>query len=75
MTFIVLYFIVTYKTGMPQLKVHSFITPALDGSEWSTSRPWRQDKSPGTPTVWGYVAPSVGVDIYENGNFIAPAGI
>jgi hypothetical protein len=41
-------------------QLHTFLTSALDGSEWSASHPSR--KEPGTHWIGGWVGPRVGLD-------------
>jgi hypothetical protein len=46
----------------------SFLTSALDGGEWSASRPCRftsNERAPGNYWIWGWVGPRVGLDAVE----------
>jgi len=45
--------------------VHAFLTLALDGGEWSASRPGRfilRGKTPGTHCIGDWVDPGAGLD-------------
>jgi hypothetical protein len=47
----------------------SFLTSALDGDEWSASRPSRfipVEVAVGTNLVWGWLVPRAGLDAVEN---------
>jgi hypothetical protein len=46
----------------------SFLTTALDGGEWSASRPGRftpEERTPGTHWIGGWVGPRVGLDAVD----------
>jgi hypothetical protein len=43
-----------------EVQLHSFLTSALDGGEWSASRPGRfkpKERAPGTHWIGGWVGP------------------
>jgi hypothetical protein len=49
-------------------RVHAFLTSALDGGEWSASRPccFTPGKTaPGTHCIGGWVGPKAGLDVME----------
>jgi hypothetical protein len=52
-------------SGEVEAYLHSLLTSALDGDEWSALRPGRSvpwDKSPRTQRIGGWVGPRVGLD-------------
>jgi hypothetical protein len=57
--------------GGMEVYLHAFLTSALDGGEWSASRPGRfipKVRTPGTSWVGGCVGPRTGLDpVYGNG--------
>jgi hypothetical protein len=50
-----------------------FLTSALVGGEWSTSRPGRF--TPGTHWIGGWVDPRAGLDDMEKTKFLTPPGL
>jgi hypothetical protein len=53
------------------VEIHIFLTSALDGGEWSASRPCRF--TPGTHFIGGWVDPKAGVyDMEKWKNFTLP---
>jgi hypothetical protein len=51
--------------GSVEVYLHSFLTLALDGGEWSASRPGRftpGEKAPGTRWIGGWVGPRASLD-------------
>jgi hypothetical protein len=58
--------------------VHIFLTLALVGGEWSTSRPGRftiGERSPGTHWIGGWVNPRAGLDDVEKRKLFTLAGL
>jgi hypothetical protein len=59
--------------------LHSFLTLALDGREWSLSDPGHitpmQRKGPYTHWMGGWVGPRAGVDGFGKGKSLGPTGI
>jgi hypothetical protein len=55
---------------------YSFTTSALDGGEWSPSRPGRSftpgERTPGTHCTGGWVGPRVGLDTEDGGKILYP---
>jgi hypothetical protein len=55
---------------------YSFSTSALDGGEWSTSRPGRAftsgERIPGTHCTGGWVGPRSGLDTEARGKILCP---
>jgi hypothetical protein len=49
---------------------YSFSTSALDGGEWSASRPW--GRTPGTHWTGGWVGPRAGLDTEAAGKILCP---
>jgi hypothetical protein len=50
------------------IQIHIFLTSALDGGEWSASRPFRftpGKRAPGTHWIGGWVGPTAGLDNVE----------
>jgi hypothetical protein len=48
-----------------EVQLHAFLTSAVDGSEWSASRPGRftlRERTPDTHWIGGYVGPRAGLD-------------
>jgi hypothetical protein len=48
-----------------EVSLHAFLTLALDGGEWSASRPGRftrRERAPGTHWIGGLVGPRAGLD-------------
>jgi hypothetical protein len=51
--------------GMVEVYLHAFLTSALDGGEWSASRPGcftGGERAPGTHWIEGLVGPRAGLD-------------
>jgi hypothetical protein len=49
----------------PTIHLHEFLTSALDGGEWSASRPGHftpRERAPGTHGIGGWVGPRAGPD-------------
>jgi hypothetical protein len=47
-----------------EVQIHAFLTSALDGGEWSASRPGRftsGETNPGTYSIWGWVGLEAGL--------------
>jgi hypothetical protein len=55
---------------------YSFLTSALDGGEWSASRPGRAftpgERTPGAHWTGGWVDPRAGLDIEARGKILCP---
>jgi hypothetical protein len=55
---------------------YSFLTSALDGGEWSASRPGRAftpgERTPGTHCTGGWVGPRAGLDTEARGKILCP---
>jgi hypothetical protein len=50
-----------------ELELHAFLISALDGGEWSDSRPARYttgERAPGTRWIGGWIAPRAGLDAW-----------
>jgi hypothetical protein len=48
-----------------EVQLHAFLTSALDGVEWSASRPGRftpKERTPATHWIGGWVGPRAGLD-------------
>jgi len=60
--------------GGVEVQLHSFLTSALDGGEWSTSRPSRfiPGKEPPFPSIEGWVGPRVSLDVMEKREISRP---
>jgi hypothetical protein len=59
------------------VQLHAFLTSALDGGEWSTSRLGSftpKEKSPGCHWITGWVGPRAGLDTVVKGNILNPGG-
>jgi hypothetical protein len=57
---------------------HIFLTLALVGGEWSTSRPYRftpRETAPGTQWIGGWVAPRASLDDVEKKKFLTLPGL
>jgi hypothetical protein len=55
--------------------IHIFLTSALVGGEWSTSRPCRftpGERALGTHLIGGWVGPRAGLDDVEKRKFLTP---
>jgi hypothetical protein len=56
---------------------YSFSTSALDGGEWSASRPGRAftpgERTPGTHRTGGWVGPIAGLDTEARGKILCPS--
>jgi hypothetical protein len=65
-----------YRGGV-QLWLHSFLTSALDGREWVTSRlgHCNPGKNPGTHLTGGGVGPTAGLHVLENSKSVAASKI
>jgi hypothetical protein len=64
--------------GVVEVELQSFLTSALDGDEWSVSRPDRftpGEKAPDTHWLGGWVETRAGLDAEDKKNLSAPAGI
>jgi hypothetical protein len=60
------------RMGEVEVQFHPFLTSALDGGEWSYSRPGRftsRVRVPGSHWVVGFVGPRVGLDAVTFFNF------
>jgi hypothetical protein len=55
-----------------EVDLHAFFTSALDGGEWSVSRPGRftYRGAPGTHWIGGWVGPRAGLDMASKRNLI-----
>jgi hypothetical protein len=62
--------------GERRYSTYSFSTSALDGCEWSPSRPTRTlapgERTPGTQCTGGWVGPRVGLDTKARGKILSP---
>jgi hypothetical protein len=62
--------------GEKRYSSYSFSTSALDGGEWSASRPGRAftpgESIPGTHCTGGWVGPRAGLDTEDRGKIICP---
>jgi hypothetical protein len=64
--------------GGMDVQIHIFLTSALVGSEWSTSRPGRfnpGERVPGTHWIGGWVGPRTGLDEVEKRKFLTLPGL
>jgi hypothetical protein len=59
--------------GEVDVDIHIFLTSALAGGEWSTSRPGRF--TPGTHGIGGWVDPRAGKDDVEKRQFLTLLGL
>jgi hypothetical protein len=58
--------------------IHIFLTSALVGGDWSTSRPGRffpGERAPGTHWIGGWVDLRAGLDDLEKRRFLTPPGL
>jgi hypothetical protein len=64
------------RLGGEEYSSYSFSTSALDGGEWSASRPCRAftpgESTPGTHFTGGWVGPRAGLDSEARGKIICP---
>jgi hypothetical protein len=54
------------RCGGPEVYLHALLTSALDGGEWSESRPDRfipRERVPGTHWIGGWLGPRAGLDV------------
>jgi hypothetical protein len=62
--------------GERRYSSYSFLTSALDGGEWSASRPGRAitpgERTPGTHCTGGWVGPRAGLDTEATGKILCP---
>jgi hypothetical protein len=62
--------------GERRYSSYSFLTSALDGGEWSASRPGRAftpgERTPGTHWRGGWVGPRAGLDTEARGKILCP---
>jgi hypothetical protein len=62
--------------GERRYNSYSFTTSALDGGEWSASRPGRAfspgERTPGTHWTAGWVGPRAGLDTEDRGKTLCP---
>jgi hypothetical protein len=62
--------------GERRYSSYSFSTLALDGGEWSASRPGRAftpgERTPGTHWTGGWVGPTAGLDTEAGGKILCP---
>jgi hypothetical protein len=64
--------------GGVDVQVHIFLTSALDGREWSASRPGRFTPwviAPDTHWIGGWVDPRAGLDNVEKRKFLTLPGL
>jgi hypothetical protein len=64
--------------GGADIEIHSFLTSALVGGEWSASRPGRftpGERACGTHWIGGWVEPKVGMDDVERRKFLTLPGL
>jgi hypothetical protein len=65
--------------GERRYSSYSFSTSALDGGEWSASRPGRAftpgERAPGTHWTRGWVGPRAGLNTEARGKILCPPGI
>jgi hypothetical protein len=64
--------------GGADVEVHVFLTSALVGGEWSTSRPGSftlGERSPGTHWIGGWVNLRAGLDDVEKRKFLTLPGL
>jgi hypothetical protein len=64
------------RLGERRYSSYSFSTSALDGGEWSASRPGHAftpgERTPGTHWTGGWVGPRVGLDTEATGKILCP---
>jgi hypothetical protein len=64
------------RLGERKYSSYSFSTSALDGGEWSASRPGRAfppgERTPGTHCTGGWVGPRAGLDTEARGKILCP---
>jgi hypothetical protein len=64
------------RLGERRYSSYSFTTSALDGGEWSASRPGRAfapgERTPGTHSTGGWVGPRAGLDTEARGKILCP---
>jgi hypothetical protein len=64
------------RLGEEEYSSYSFTTSALDGGEWSASRPGRAftpgERTPGTRCTGGWVGPRAGLDTEARGKILCP---
>jgi hypothetical protein len=64
------------RLGERRYSSYSFSTSALDGGEWSASRPGRAftpgERTPGTHCTGGWVSPRAGLDTEARGKILCP---
>jgi hypothetical protein len=62
--------------GEKRYSSYSFTTSALDGGEWSASRPGRDftpgERTPGTHCTGGWVGPRAGLETEARGKILCP---
>jgi hypothetical protein len=64
--------------GGVDVQIRIFLTSALAGGEWSTSRPGRfthRERAPGTHWIGGWVNPRTGLDDAEKLKFLTLSGL
>jgi hypothetical protein len=65
-----------WRTGERKYSSYSFLTSALDGGEWSASRPGRAftpgERTLGTHRTGGWVGPRAGLDTEARGKILCP---
>jgi hypothetical protein len=64
--------------GGVDVLIHTFLTSALSGGEWSTSRPGRftsGEKAPGTHWIGEWVDPRAGLVDVEKRKFLTLKGL
>jgi hypothetical protein len=64
--------------GGMDVQIRIFLTSALDGCEWSASRPGRftpGGRAPGTHWIGGWVGPRAGLDYMEKRKFLTLPGL
>jgi hypothetical protein len=60
------------------VQLHTFLTSALTGDEWSASRPGRfttGERAPGTHWIGGWVDPKAGLEDVEKRKFLTLPGL